>query len=180
MHKRSVALAYLLISLCSMASYCVVARAETASSDTADGPQTQPSGSAMLARVVARWVDTIEPTEGQIPQTFTAHLKITSAHGVPSEVAGASGAIAFQAPLDCASAPRSGRTPTRPAATATNSGSTSRQKSLPCSGTVVCRYLPRTLRTWTPRSFRRFPFRFRASRLRRFPWCCGLNVCRRW
>ncbi len=74
------------------------ARALEAAADPTSAPQTQPSGRELLGDVMARWARLIEPPAGEAPRTFTARLKLTRAEGLPTQAAGATGEIAFQAP----------------------------------------------------------------------------------
>src|SRR5688500_1015479 len=52
----------------------------------------------MLADVLRRWADIVEPPAGQPAPTFTTKLTITKSDGLPSPAAGATMDLAFQAP----------------------------------------------------------------------------------
>ena len=61
-------------------------------------PSSTPDPKVVLADVLRRWADVIEPPAGQAAPTFTTKLTVTKADGLPPEAAGASADIAFQAP----------------------------------------------------------------------------------
>jgi hypothetical protein len=55
-------------------------------------------GKAVLADVIRRWADVIEPRAGQPATTFTTKVTVTKWQGLPPATAGASGEFAYQAP----------------------------------------------------------------------------------
>lgn len=72
--------------------------ADTVPATQPASPTTHPSGTALLARILGAWERVIEPAEGDAPHTFTAHLRVVRAQGIPAQAAGAVCDIAFQSP----------------------------------------------------------------------------------
>src|SRR2546423_14811654 len=52
----------------------------------------------VLASILNRWEEVVQPPAGQPPQTLVTRLKVVRAQGVPSAVSGLVADVAFQAP----------------------------------------------------------------------------------
>lgn len=58
----------------------------------------QPKPAEVLADVLRRWADVVEPRPGQAAQTFSTTVTVTRAEGLPKELNGATLDLAFQGP----------------------------------------------------------------------------------
>jgi hypothetical protein len=71
--------------------FCAQARAEQTQSK-------QPSASQVLADVIKRWSDVVEPPAGEAARALRAKVTVTKADGLPHHLTGTTLDLAFQSP----------------------------------------------------------------------------------
>lgn len=75
---------------------CSIVLAVAARQAVASEEQNSPR--QLLAQVLAKWADLVDPRAGATSRTLTARIKLIKSDGLPQEVAGLTADLAFQAP----------------------------------------------------------------------------------
>lgn len=76
----------------------VAPAAERTARERTPAAPTRVKPADVLADVIRRWADVVEPRPGQAAKTFTTTVTVTRAEGLPKELKGASLDLAFQGP----------------------------------------------------------------------------------